>query len=121
MVTPKPKSNIRKGILIPPGVPDIFLAAENNDLQALEVALEYYDVNARDECEMTPLHYAASTLSNLTIDRLLAHPDIDATLSDKFGRTAATVAHECWNHLSDHFVDKLNPHCYPWLYESSDN
>jgi hypothetical protein len=46
----------------------------------------------------------------------LEHPDIDATLSDNFGRSAAMVAFECWNQLSDTVVDKLNPHCYPWLY-----
>ena len=64
---------------------------------------------------MTPLHYAASTLSNHTIDALLAHPQIDATLADDFGRSAASVAYDCWNVLSDRIVNKLNPHCYPWL------
>lgn len=121
MGMPKPKSHLYKGIVVPPDVPNIFSAAENNDVRALELALEYYDVNERDECDMTPLHYAASTLSSRTIDRLLAHPDIDATLADKFGRSAATVAFECWNLLSDNIVDKLNPHCYPWLFPNSDN
>lgn len=121
MAMPKTKLQLQKGTVVPPEVPNIFSAAENNDVRALELALEYYDVNERDECDMTPLHYAASTLSNLTINRLLAHPDIDATLADKYGRSAATVAFECWNLLSDQIVDKLNVHCYPWLYSDPDN
>ncbi|MES9972515.1 MAG: ankyrin repeat domain-containing protein [Candidatus Thiodiazotropha sp.] len=116
MAIPKPKQFPRKGTAVPPEVPNIFTAAENNDVEALNLALEYYDVNERDESGMTPLHYAASTLSNRTIDRLLAHPDIDATLADDFGRSAATVAFECWGALSDRVVDKLNPHCYPWMF-----
>ncbi len=116
MAMPKRKFPSRKGTDIPPDVPNIFFAAENNDVPALERALEYYDVNERDESGMTPLHYAASTLSINTVDRLLAHPNIDATLCDDFGRSAATVAFQCWNMLSDRVVDKLNPHCYPWLY-----
>lgn len=102
---------------MPPGIPNIFEAAENGDVPALDIALEHYDVNERDDSDMTPLHYAASTMSARAIDRLLAHPDIDATLTDKFGRSAATVAFECWRELSDRIVEKLNPHCYPWLYD----
>ena len=117
MAMPKPKPLQRKGTIVPPEVPNIFAAAEANDVKALDLALKFYDVNERDETGMTPLHYAASTLSNRTIDRLLAHPHIDATLADQFGRSAATVAFECWNSLSDHVVDKLNPHCYPWLFD----
>jgi ankyrin repeat protein len=117
MALPKLKSLPRKGQDVPPQVPNIFSAAENNDVKALELALTFYNVNEPDVVGMTPLHYAASTLSNLTIDRLLAHPELDATLCDQFGRSAATVAYECWNELSDRVVDKLNLHCYPWLYE----
>lgn len=116
MATPKPKPVQRKQTSVPPDVPNIFSAAEGNDVKALERALEYYDVNERDEIGMTPLHYAASTLSNLTIQRLLAHSEIDATIADQFGRSAATVAFECWAELSETIVERLNPHCYPWLY-----
>ncbi|MEW8350852.1 MAG: ankyrin repeat domain-containing protein [Candidatus Thiodiazotropha taylori] len=121
MAIPKPKQRERKGINVPPEVPNIFVAAENDDVKALDRALEYYDVNERDESGMTPLHYAASTLSRRTIKRLLDHPKIDATLADKFGRSAATVAFESWRELSDDIVNELNPHCYPWLYENSGN
>lgn len=116
MALPKFKSQPRKGLDVPPEVPNIFAAAENNDVKALEVALQYYDVNEQDVSGLTPLHYAASTLANRTIDRLLSEPNIDATLCDNFGRSAATVAFECWAGLSTKVVDKLNPHCYPWLY-----
>ncbi len=115
MAMPKLKSSPRKGIQIPPDIPNIFSAAENNDVNALTLALEYYDVNEQDVIGMTPLHYAASTLSNQTIDTLLAHPDIDATIADQYGRSAATVAFECWNDLADRVVDKLNEHCYGWI------
>ena len=115
MAIPKPKLLPQKRTNVPPDVPNIFSAAENNDVKALNLALEFYDINEQDAIGMTPLHYAASTLSNQTIDRLLAHPDIDATITDQFGRSAATVAFECWNILSDKVVDKLNPHCYPWI------
>ncbi len=71
-------------------------------------------MNAQDASGMTSLHYAASTLSNRTIDRLLAHPDIDEGIADDFGRSAATVAFECWKELSGRVVDKLNSYYYPW-------
>ena len=115
MALPKLKTFPGKGTDMPPELPNIFSAAERNDVKALELALEFYDVNEQDETGMTPLHYAASTLSNNTIDKLLAHPQIDATICDEFGRSAATVAYECWGPLSDRIVDKLNPHCYPFL------
>lgn len=117
MAMPSPKSRTRRESNVPPDVPNIFSAAENNDVKALERALEYYDVNEQDESGLTPLHYAASTLANRTIDRILAHPDIDATLSDDFGRSAATVAAECWPLLSDSVVEKLTTRCYPWIFE----
>ncbi len=118
MALPKPKLKPRKGHVIPPDIPNIFSAAENNDVAALELALEHYDVNEQDESGLTPLHYAASTLSTRTRDRLLAHPDIDASIADDFGRTAATVAYECWGDLAETYIDQLNPFCYPWLYEA---
>lgn len=115
MAMPKPKSLPWKGTQVPPDVPNIFSASENNDVTALDLALQFYDVNERDPIGMTPLHYAASTLSNQAIDRLLAHPDIDASLADDFGRSAATVAYECWGDLSGNIIKKLDPYCYPWL------
>jgi Ankyrin repeats (3 copies) len=117
MAMPKPKPFGRKGTSVPPEVPNIFTAAENDDVNALKIALQHYDVNEQDESGLTPLHYAASTLSNRAIDLLLSQPGIDATIADDFGRSAATVAFESWNDLADNVVEKLNPHCYPWLYE----
>lgn len=102
------------------GVPNIFEAAENNDVPALERALTFYDVNARDESGMTPLHYAASTQAYSAIQRLLAHPNIDATIADQFGRSAATVAYECWAEYANQTIALLKPHCYPWLYKAHD-
>lgn len=113
MAMPKPRASTRREA--PPNIPNIFNAAENNDVAALNLALTFYDVNERDAVGMTPLHYAASTRANRAIDHLLAHPGIDATIADQFGRSAATVAFECWAELSDDIVDKLNPFCYPWL------
>lgn len=121
MAMPKPKVFGRKGTSVPPDVPNIFSAAENNDVNALEIALQHYDVNEQDESGLTALHYAASTLANRAIERLLREPGIDASIADDFGRSAATVAYECWNDLSDNIVEKLNPHCYPWLYETPDD
>jgi ankyrin repeat protein len=113
MAMPKPRSSEHREA--PPNIPNIFTAAESNDARALSLALTFYDVNERDAIGMTPLHYAASTRANRAIDLLLARPDIDATIADQFGRSAATVAFECWAELSDDIVDKLNPVCYPWL------
>ena len=121
MAMPKLKPFGRKGTSVPPEVPNIFSAAENDDVKALEIALQHYDVNEQDESGLTPLHYAASTLSNRAIDRLLNEPGIDATIADDFGRSAATVAYECWNDLADRVVEKLNPHCYPWIYETPED
>ena len=118
MAMPKPKLFGRKGTSVPPEVPNIFSAAENDDVKALDIALQHYDVNEQDESGLTALHYAASTLANRAIDRLLNEPGIDATIADDFGRSAATVAYESWNDLADRVVEKLNPHCYPWLYET---
>jgi|GEM_PF-1269333 len=117
MAMPKPKQLGRKGTSVPPEVPNIFTAAEEDNVRALKLALQYYDVNEQDTSGLTALHYAASTLANRAIDTLLDHPDIDATIADDFGRSAVTVAYECWGDLSDNIVGKLNPHCYPWLYE----
>lgn len=121
MAMPKLKLVGRKGTSVPPEIPNIFTAAETDDIKALDIALQYFDVNERDESGLTPLHYAASTLAIHAIDRLLNHPDIDATIADDFGRTAATVAYECWKDLADDIVEKLNPHCYPWLYETPED
>ena len=98
------------------GIPNIFQAAASNDVRALKVALKHYDINSTDEIGMTPLHYAASTLSHKTVDYLL-NAECDATLADKFERTAATLAYECLENLSTDMVNKLKPHCFPWLYE----
>ncbi|MGE4069850.1 MAG: ankyrin repeat domain-containing protein [Lysobacterales bacterium] len=113
MAMPKSKAHAER--VPPPNIPNIFSAAESNDVRALDLALTFYDVNERDAIGMTPLHYAASTRATRTIDRLLSQPGIDATLADQFGRSAATVAFECWAELSDDIVDKLTPLCYPWL------
>ena len=118
MAMPEPRSSARREA--PPDIPNIFTAAENNDVKALSLALTFYDVNERDAIGMTPLHYAASTRANRAIDLLLEHPGIDATLADQFRRSAATVAFECWAELSDDVVDKLNRVCYPWLTNSLD-
>ncbi|GJM04771.1 MAG: hypothetical protein DHS20C09_07620 [marine bacterium B5-7] len=121
MAIPQPKFKLQKGTVVPPDVPDIFSAAADNNLQALELALEHYDVNAQDESGLTPLHYAASTLAYLTLERLLDHPDIDATLCDNYGRSASTIAFECCGSLADPIIDKfLNPRCYPWLYPATE-
>ena len=53
--------------------------------------------------------------------RFHEHRQIDASIADDFGRSAATVAYECWNDLADRVVEKLNPHCYPWLYETPED
>ena len=113
MAMPKPQSSTFREA--PPNIPNIFTAAESNDVAALDLALTFYDVNERDAIGMTPLHYAASTRALRAINRLLEHPNIDATLADQFGRSAATVAFQCWAELSDDIVDRLNPVCYPWL------
>lgn len=113
MAQHKLKINPRKGVVVPPDVPNIFDAAELNDVKKLQVALEYYDVNERDPSGLTPLHYAASTLANDAIDLLLSQPNIDATLRDNFGRTASFVAIESWDYLGTETADKLYPHCYP--------
>lgn len=102
-------------------VPNIFTAAMNNDVASLEIALAHYSVNERDAIGMTPLHYAASTLSFDTVDRLLKQPGIDATLADKFARSAATVAFQNFGDLADKMIEKLDHHCYPWLYETPDD
>lgn len=101
-------------------LPTIFSMAEQGDIAGLEAALRDADVNAKDEFGMTPLHYAAASLNMEAVELLLAQRDVDATVSDKFGRTAASIAVEGWDELSDEIVNKLNPHCYPWLFTTKD-
>ncbi len=79
---------------MPPDVPNIFEAAATDDVDALEIALQYYDVNVKDENDMTPLHHAAGKFSFKAAARLLEEPDIDVTCVDKFGREAAIMAEE---------------------------
>lgn len=99
-----------------------FTAAKLNDVAALKSYQKDYcfDVNMQNSSGMTLLHLAASTLSEKTVDWLLSQPNIDPTLLDDFNRTAVTVAFECWDELADNLINKLNPHCYPWLYDSRD-
>ena len=45
MAMPKQKLFGRKGTSVPPEVPNIFTAAENDDVKALDITLQHYDVN----------------------------------------------------------------------------
>lgn len=79
---------------ISPDIPNIFKAAADDDVEALEIALPHYGVNAKDENDMTPLHYAAGNLSFNTAERLLEEPDVDRECRDKFGRDVAMMGYE---------------------------
>lgn len=101
---------------------DVFTAAKLNDVVALaDLQLDiHFDVNMQDDSGLTLLHHAASTLAGDAVEWLLKQPNIDATLLDNFNRTAVTVAFENFDELADDLINKLNPHCYPWLYQSND-
>lgn len=114
-------NTVRKDDNLGKDVPDIFYAAESNDVASLKLALQFYEVNARDAIGMTPLHYAASSLAVDTIEILLQQPDIDPTLADTFGRSAASLAFECCGDFADEVLEKLNPYCYPWLYKTTND
>lgn len=85
---------------------NVFLAAAQNDIKSLKLALKYYDVNARDEHGMTPLHHAASGLASDAIDLLLERGG-DPCLLDKFEREPGTVAHEVWRTAGLEVSEKL--------------
>lgn len=104
-----------KGYDLSEGPPDIFKAAHENDLEALEVALAYYNVNVTDRNGMTPLHYAAGNLSFAAKDRLLQVPGIDPTIIDLFGRTASYVPLEVYGSYEPaiRMSDSLRALCHP--------
>ncbi len=84
----------RKGHGMGNGVPDIFKAAAENDLESLGVALQHHDVNTVDENGMTPLHHSAGHLAFEATQKLLEHPEIDTQCKDHFGREAAIMAED---------------------------
>lgn len=77
-----------------PDVPDIFQAAADDNVEDLEIALQHYDVNIKDENDMTPLHHAAGSLAFNAAERLLEEPGIDTKCKDKFDREAAVMAED---------------------------
>ena len=98
-----------------PPLPGIFSAAERNDVTALRTATKRVSVNVIDEDGMTPLHYAAASLAFEAVAYLLSVEGIDPTITDRYGRTAATVAHESWGEYGDQMVEELISSCYPML------
>ncbi len=101
--------------------PNIFTSAFSGDLEALDVALKHWDVNAQDENKMTALHRASAQLRYEAVDRLLEEEGIDPTIVDKFGRSAAWMAIEVFGEdVGKKMHDKLAPYCYPMHEEDRD-
>lgn len=106
---------VKKGVELPPNIPDIFEAAKNNNLADLEIALQHYDVNVVNDKRMSALHYAAGNLSVEAVERLLKEKDIDPTIVDIYGRTASSMPLDVWGDLQDaiSLSDFLRSYCYP--------
>lgn len=116
-----PKKLERKGYGMAQDIPDIFRAAAMDDVNALDVAMPHFGVNARDADLMTPLHHAAANASMRAIDRLLAEPGVDATLVDRFDRTASLTALEVLGEQGVPVAERLAPHCYPNVYREGED
>lgn len=112
MALPNRKRYIQKDINLPPDVPTIFEAAASNNIDMLEVALQYYDVNDIDENGMSGLHYAAASLSFETAKRLLMESNLNVFLKDNFGREAAIMGFETNGFTSDEAA-KMNVLIWP--------
>lgn len=108
-----PNRTERKGYGVAEDVPNIFRAAAMDDVEALNVAIPHFGVNAQDENLMAALHHAAVNASMRAIDRLLAEPGIDATLVDRFDRTASYAAIEVLGEQGVPVAERLQPYCYP--------
>lgn len=97
-------SNLQKDWNVPPDIPNVFEAAASNNVKELEIALEYHDVNERDESGMTPLHHASATLSFDTAERLLKEVGVNTAIQDNNGREAAIMAEETFGFGSQEAV-----------------
>lgn len=97
---------------VPPDVLSIFEAAAAGDIAALEVAAQHYDINARDENDMSALHHASAHLRYEAAQWLL-DKKIDATSVDKFNRNAAWIAIDVFgSEAGGKMHDMLAPHVY---------
>lgn len=73
------------------------------DVDELEYYIQYFgdpnfDINAQEEgTGLTLLHYAAARAWRRIFLALLATGRCDLTIRDRWGRTAAAVAHQCDN------------------------
>lgn len=99
-----------------PGIPDIFDAAARDDIDALEIALQHFDVNSQDANLMTPLHHAAGRHSERAVDRILKEKNLDATKKDRFGRNASDVVLEVFGERGAPLAQRLHPYCYPEVF-----
>ena len=102
---------IQKGHGMPKDIPNLFEASAQNDVAAIEIALEYYDINDTDEDGMSALHHAGAYGALDAID-YLDKKNIDGTIKDKFGRLASWVPLEVLGPvLGAPIANKLGPIC----------
>jgi len=111
----------KENVLQENDVSNIFVSAALGDLALLIDGLKHWGVNSQDNNKMTVLHHASGGLRYEVVDYLLELENIDATLEDKFGRSAAWVAVEVYgDDVGKKMYDKLAPYCYPIAEEDRD-
>jgi|TARA_Y100001954_G_C15714055_1_gene554575 ankyrin repeat protein len=102
---------LKKGYGMPTDFPNLFEAAARNDVPAIKVALEHYDINDTDKFKMSALHHAAAYGAMEAIDYLIEQ-GIDGSIKDKFGRLASWVPLEVLGpELGAPIANKLGPIC----------
>lgn len=118
MGQPKKIEKPGRGHGLAPRDPDIFAAAANDDVDALEAALRAgVSVNAQDGNGLTPLHHAAVNRSENTLERILREPGVDATMLDRFNRNASFAALEVLGEVGRPVAERLRPFCYPAIFQ----
>jgi len=96
---------------VPTDVVSIFEAAATGSIPALEEALKHYDINDRDENDMSALHHASGHL-RYDAAQWLVEKGIDATRVDRFNRNAAWIAIDVFGEAGHKMHDMLVPHVY---------
>lgn len=111
---------LKKGYGMPKDIPNLFQAAAQNDIPAIKVALDYYDIDDTDNDGMSALHHAAAYGSMDAIDFLL-NENIDTGIKDNFGRLASWMPLEVLGPtLGAPIANKLGPICKDYSSHSID-
>ena len=100
---------------LPENLELLFSAAVVGDEDKIKQLEPQIDINAIDYNGMTALHHAAIHLHLDLVRYLVSIEGIDATIEDKFGRSASWATLDVNGQIEEamEISDFLEPYCYP--------